>query len=514
MKMAAALHAGVATHPGLHRAVNEDRVWVEEERGILLVVDGLGGHAAGEMAAETAVSIIRERLASDRTNVEEQIQLAIAEANNEIFRLGRSNDEWQGMACVLTLAVVDEDHVIAGHVGDSRLYLVWNGHLRKLTSDHSPVGEQEDGGVLTEEEAMRHPRRNEVFRDVGSRLHEPGDPQFVETKRFLFRPDAALLLCSDGLSDVLTSAQISAIVEQFDGDPQAIAQQLVDAANEAGGIDNVTVIFYPGPEFVGVSSPAIVQSRARHAVTRIRQERTGLGSFAIRLVFLLMGVALGIVFWMAAVRWILPGAKTAKEAVKTSIAPAHIAVNPADPFGLVHALMIARAGDTVDVPSGQYFGPIHMKSQVNVIGARGALVTPDPAALTDAGIAIVARGIEGARIQGLRVTGDATHPMKTGVLISDSAIEMDDVDISGSTDAGVRIDGKSRGALLANFIHGNAGSGVIVGGESSPRLVGNRISDDGKTGPVFHPGIEIAPTATPVLENNTVVQNGSNGRPK
>ena len=84
------------------------------------------------------------------------------------------------MACVLTLVVAHDDRVTVGHVGDSRLYLAWNGVLRKLTADHSPVGELEDIGKLTEDEAMRHPRRNEVFRDVGSRLRDPHEEEFIE----------------------------------------------------------------------------------------------------------------------------------------------------------------------------------------------------------------------------------------------------------------------------------------------------------------------------------------------
>ena len=104
------------------------------------------------------------------------------------------------MACVLTLALVEDDRLTIGHVGDSRLYLVWNGAIRKLTSDHSPVGEREDHAELSEQEAMLHPRRNEVFRDVGSVPREPGDDDFIEIRQCRFKPDAAILLCSDGLS--------------------------------------------------------------------------------------------------------------------------------------------------------------------------------------------------------------------------------------------------------------------------------------------------------------------------
>src|SRR4051812_22063107 len=156
MNTTAPWRAGVATDTGLQRANNEDRVHVDEAAGVFLVVDGVGGHAAGERAAEIAVKTIPEQLAASTGAPEERIRHALTVANNEIYDLAQSEPECQGMACVLTLVVAHEDRVTIGHVGDSRLYLVWNGVLRKLTADHSPVGELEDLGKLTEVEAMQH----------------------------------------------------------------------------------------------------------------------------------------------------------------------------------------------------------------------------------------------------------------------------------------------------------------------------------------------------------------------
>jgi serine/threonine protein phosphatase PrpC len=190
-------------------------------------------------------------------------------------------------------------------VGDSRLYLMWNGALRKLTSDHSPVGEREDRGELTELEAMQHPRRHEVFRDVGSRRREPDDAEFVEMKEFLFKPDAAVLLCSDGLSDLVTSADMCEIIERYQGDPQQVARDLVDAANLAGGKDNITAVFIAGREFLGNGSPAMAGARARHSITRVRQgsmtetERPPksrvLRLLTCRVAFLVYGFVIGVV---------------------------------------------------------------------------------------------------------------------------------------------------------------------------------------------------------------------------
>src|SRR5689334_7167784 len=110
------------------------------------------------------------------------------------------------MTCVLTVAVVDDGRAIVGHVGDTRRYKLRNGRIEKATRDHSPVGEREDACEISEREAMRHARRNEVYRDVGSELHDPLDAGFIDLVEVPFEPDAALLLCSDGLTDLIDSA--------------------------------------------------------------------------------------------------------------------------------------------------------------------------------------------------------------------------------------------------------------------------------------------------------------------
>ena len=297
MRTAAGWRAGAATDPGLQRPTNEDRAYVNEDAGVFLVVDGLGGHAGGEKAAETAVQTIVEQLAGNSGAPGDRVRSAITAANNRIFDLAQDNEEWRGMACVLTLALAHEDRLTVGHVGDSRLYLLWNGAVRKLTSDHSPVGEREDQGELTEQEAMLHPRRHEVFRDVGSRHRDAGDEQFIEVRSVPFRPDAAFLLCSDGLSDVLTSAEIGSIVERYDGDAEKVALELVDAANEASGKDNISVVFVAGPEFLGSDSESMTEARGRHAVTRTRRRSRLRRVLTSRFLWLVTGILLGMMLW-------------------------------------------------------------------------------------------------------------------------------------------------------------------------------------------------------------------------
>jgi serine/threonine protein phosphatase PrpC len=285
---------------------------VDDDRGVFLVVDGVGGRAAGEKAAEVAVETIREHLGSDLGShpaaASTRVRAAIAAANNAIHRLSGEREEWRGMACVLTLALVEDDRITIGHVGDSRLYLVWNGTIRKLTSDHSPVGEREDRAEISEEEAMDHPRRNEVFRDVGSVPHAPDDADFIETRQCRFRPDAAILLCSDGLTDLLTAGEISEIVERYEGDPARVARDLVDAANDAGGRDNITVIFVAGADFVGRASDRMSEARERHSITRQRAPRPEPAADGRRwpggLVYLVLGMVMGLLMGGALERFL------------------------------------------------------------------------------------------------------------------------------------------------------------------------------------------------------------------
>ena len=164
-----------------------------------------------------------------------RVREAITLANREILLKAQSDPALAGMACVLTLAVLEGEELTIGHVGDSRLYRLDARGISKITHDHSPVGELEDAREISETEAMRDDRRNEVYRDVGSEPHAPDDPEFVELHEIPFDPGEALLLCSDGLSDLVESAAIARIAGEHTGDPQAVVRGLIDAANAAGG---------------------------------------------------------------------------------------------------------------------------------------------------------------------------------------------------------------------------------------------------------------------------------------
>ncbi|HBL27949.1 MAG TPA: serine/threonine-protein phosphatase, partial [Acidobacteria bacterium] len=241
--------SAAGSDPGRERENNEDRVLLEPALGIYAVVDGVGGESGGEVAAEIAVEVLRARLSRRTTEPGRLLREAIALANRQILERAQAEPELAGMACVLTVAVLDGETATIGHVGDSRLYQLRRGEIRKITKDHSPVGIREDAGELSESEAMAHPRRNEIFRDVGSAPHDPDEKGFVDVTTLPFDAESALLLCSDGLSDMVPAAEIRAIVESHAGRTDEAVQALINAANRAGGKDNVSVVLVAGERY-------------------------------------------------------------------------------------------------------------------------------------------------------------------------------------------------------------------------------------------------------------------------
>jgi serine/threonine protein phosphatase PrpC len=470
---------------------------MDEAAGIFLVVDGIGGQAAGETAAEIAVRVIADRLGSSSGEAEARVRDAIATANNEIFTLAEEREEWHGMACVLTLALAENGCVTVGHVGDSRLYLMSEGKLRKLTSDHSPVGEREDLGEITEREAMADPRRNQVFRDVGSKHREPNDEDFIEIHSFEFPPDLAFLLCSDGLSDTVPSSKITGIIETFDGDAESVSRRLVDAANEGGGKDNISVIFVAGNEFSGSSA---ANARRRHAITRMRQKPWR--AMVTRVVWLAGGMLMGTALW-AFLNRATPerGTGTARR----------IVIAASDPRAIVNALSVAQPGDTLEVPPGEYLGPIELRDEINLISQKqgAAVIQLDTAAVEDAGIAFAARNLHHARLSGFRIAGSKSAPLATGILVDASNIDIDDVEVSGAVDCAIRVGANSAPAIHASNLHDNPGCGIWIGGGSSPNITGNRISGNGLAGGAQRSGIEIHAPSAAIIERNIIARNGA-----
>ena len=235
------------TDTGKRRTNNEDAFVAERlDDGTVLaiVIDGVGGYEGGEVAAEIAHKEIPSYLKEfNRGERLELLKQAVVCANNAIFDRRQLDTARPNMSCVLTSALIDTDRKVMDmvHVGDTRMYQYHNGELLKLSHDHSYVGYCEEIGELTEEQAMHHPRRNEISRSVGEERHGVSDKSFLEAVEHPLLPDSILLLCSDGLTDLVTSAQIVSILEQ-DVPLEEKTKQLINAANEAGGKDNITVV--------------------------------------------------------------------------------------------------------------------------------------------------------------------------------------------------------------------------------------------------------------------------------
>src|SRR5215216_4696106 len=243
------IEAAGATDAGRIRDHNEDVFYCNVDTGVFLVVDGVGGQAAGEVAATIAADRIRRRVERQDAPAHVRVREAITLANREILLKAQSDPKLAGMACVLTLAVLEGQELTIGHVGDSRLYRLDARGISKLTHDQSPVGELEDARAISETAAMQDDRRNEVYRDVGSEPRDPDAEDFIELVRTRFDEDAALLLCSDGLTDMLSALEVNRIARLHAGTPAAAVAALIAAANEAGGKDNVTAVLVEGPKF-------------------------------------------------------------------------------------------------------------------------------------------------------------------------------------------------------------------------------------------------------------------------
>lgn len=223
---------GSRTDVGCLRDHNEDSLAVEPP--LYVVCDGMGGHAAGEVASEIAVKVVCDRAPS--TPDAEALGHAVEEANLAVIKAAREGAGRAGMGCTCTAAILEKDRLVIAQVGDSRAYLVHQGSMQQITRDHSLVADLVEAGQITPAEARVHPQRSVITRALGS------DPR-TEPDLFEITVEAGdrLLLCSDGLSTMLEDNEIEKILNRT-ADPQTCANELVDAANDLGGYDNITVI--------------------------------------------------------------------------------------------------------------------------------------------------------------------------------------------------------------------------------------------------------------------------------
>jgi len=235
------------TDAGRLRTNNEDSFIVQpvfkKQWLLACVIDGVGGYAGGEIAAQLTRDEIIARLNKLPVDMLPHLATTLDKANERIVKEKAQNPQNENMACVVTLALVHpaKNMLYFAHVGDTRLYLFRDGSLIKITRDHSAVGFLEESGRLTEEAAMQHPKRNEVNKALGYEREIHLVKDFVDTGESPFLPGDSILLCSDGLTDMVPAAGIISVLSES-SPPEEKCRQLVNAANNAGGKDNITVV--------------------------------------------------------------------------------------------------------------------------------------------------------------------------------------------------------------------------------------------------------------------------------
>jgi protein phosphatase len=238
--------ASVQTDPGCVRDSNEDSgrhvsphdTEALASRGrITIVCDGMGGHASGEVASQIAVDAINELYYSNRDlGPQDALRWAVEEANREIYATSLSDERFEGMGTTLVSLVILGDKAFSAHVGDSRLYRMRGQKLELMTIDHSQVMEMVQNGIITMEQAREHEEKNVILRAVGTNAEVEVDVSSM----FEVEPGDRFLLCSDGLNDMLVDAEIEEILAG-ESDEYLVSQQLIEAAKQNGGHDNVTV---------------------------------------------------------------------------------------------------------------------------------------------------------------------------------------------------------------------------------------------------------------------------------
>jgi serine/threonine protein phosphatase PrpC len=303
--MTVRLIVGAATDVGRVRGHNEDAYLVDEQLGLVAVADGMGGHQAGEVASATALEALRAAVTSG-----EGIRDAVTSANAAVYDKSTTDERLRGMGTTLTAATLATGAtLLLGHVGDSRAYLLHDGKLQRLTTDHSLVEELIQSGELTPEEAEADPRRSMITRALG--IEPDVDVDLYPTQ---LSSGDRLLFCSDGLTGMVSEEEIRTILVD-DHDPSAAARRLIAGANTAGGIDNITVLVVDvvddeeptaavpavtaaeepieePPRPTGEPAPAVARRQGqRRRLWRI--VRWGLPIIAV------VGVAIGVLYWYA-----------------------------------------------------------------------------------------------------------------------------------------------------------------------------------------------------------------------
>ena len=235
----------IETDTGLARENNEDAVAYDVETQLCILADGMGGYNAGEIASSMAVAFIKSEMSrwlvqagknANSKEVRRAMEICVANANHSIFNAANSNPQYTGMGTTLVMAAFQDDRIMVGHIGDSRCYRLRGEQFQQITKDHSLLQEQMDAGLLTPEQALTSANKNLVTRALGVE-----DTVMLEVNEYKVEAGDIYLLCSDGLSDMVRDEPISRIMMAESELPDK-ARQLIAAANEAGGRDNISVM--------------------------------------------------------------------------------------------------------------------------------------------------------------------------------------------------------------------------------------------------------------------------------
>jgi len=241
------LEVVTATHPGMVRSHNEDSLAADAGIGLAVLADGMGGYNAGEVASGIAVELIRTEMKKalakrkteelDGKDAERLIEMHATRANSAIYQASQSQPQYSGMGTTLVVALWHDNQISVGHIGDSRLYRLREGALEQITRDHSLLQEQIDSGMITREQARHSQNKNLVTRAVGI------DPEVeTEVHTYAVEPGDVYLLCSDGLSDMVSDEDVQLTLSSLASNLPLAAEQLVQLANDSGGRDNISVI--------------------------------------------------------------------------------------------------------------------------------------------------------------------------------------------------------------------------------------------------------------------------------
>lgn len=228
------------TDVGRIRSSNEDTIGLFPEWNLFIVADGMGGHAAGEVASRISVDALYKYFSSRKgfdLPAKERLSSAIREANLEVIKKAAGDIRYLGMGTTIVAILIEGRIATIGHVGDSRAYLVSGDKIRAMTSDHSLVNQYVETGLITQEEARRHPQRNILTRALG--ISEDMDAEMQEIQ---IEEEDIFILCSDGLTNMLEDEDILSTVISSKEDPSLSCNALIDLANNKGGEDNISVI--------------------------------------------------------------------------------------------------------------------------------------------------------------------------------------------------------------------------------------------------------------------------------